>query len=98
MGDSAQHHRWVVDSIEESVASVEVDGSTMMTVPQWLLPAGVHAGHVLSVQHSRPADGQRSTLAIEIDETATKAALEASAAQVAQIASRSRDPGGDVSL
>ena len=73
MADSA--HRWVIDSIEESMASVEVDGKSMITVPQSLLPSGAKEGHVLSVKRDLSADGLRSALSIEVDEAATKSAL-----------------------
>lgn len=94
---SAQH-RWVVDSIEESIASIEVDGDTMITVPQSLLPSGVRSGHVLSVRRDLSADGGRSVLTIEIDEAATRKALAASAAQVKKGARQKNDPGGDIVL
>lgn len=96
MSDSAQ--RWVVDSIEESTASVEVDGKSMITVPQSLLPSGARQGHLLRVKRDRSADGKRSTLTIEIDEAATKRALAASAAQVKKGAKSPDDPGGDINL
>jgi hypothetical protein len=91
-------HRWVVDSIEESVASVEVDGHAMMTVPQSLLPSRARQGHVLRVKREISADGGRSVLTIELDEAATKRALDASAAQVKKGAKGKNDPGGDITL
>lgn len=80
-------HRWVVDAIEERMASIEVDGETMITVPASLLPKGARSGHVLKVT-------------ILFDEEATQRALEASAAQVkrGRDASRKHDPGGDIKL
>lgn len=96
MSDSA--HRWVVDSIEESMASVEVDGKSMMTVPQSLLPSGVREGHVLNVKRELSADGMRSALTIELDADATKRALAESAAQVKKGAKGKKDPGGDITL
>jgi hypothetical protein len=98
MSASIQQHRWVVDSIEEFVASVEVDGGKMITVPQWLLPDGARQGQVLAVRHDRPARGARSVLTIEIDDAATKQALADSAAQVSKHARQKNDPGGDISL
>ena len=98
MSDSISEHRWVVDSIEEFMASVEVDGGRMMTIPQWILPAGTRQGQVLAVHHSRPADGRRSVLTVEIDDMGTKAALRKSAAQVAKFARQPNDPGGDIAL
>jgi hypothetical protein len=91
-------HRWVIDSIEESVASVEVDGDRMITVPQSLLPSGSREGHVLRVLHETAGDGKRSTLTIEIDEVATRAALAASAAQTKKGTRQANDPGGDIAL
>ena len=96
MSDSAQ--RWVVDSIEEFVASVEVDGKSMITVPQALLPSGARQGHVLQVKRQLSPDGSRSTLTIELDEAATKQALAESAAQVKKGGKGKRDPGGDITL
>jgi hypothetical protein len=96
MSDSA--HRWVIDSIEEFMASVEVDGKSMITVPQSLLPSGAKQGHVLSVKRDVSADGKRSALTIEVDEAATKRALAESAAQVKKGARGKNDPGGDITL
>lgn len=96
MSDSA--HRWVIDSIEESMASVEVDGKSMITVPQSLLPSGAKQGHVLSVKRDVSADGKRSALTIEVDEAATTRALAESAAQVKKGVRGKNDPGGDITL
>ena len=98
MNSAAARHRWVIDSIEEFVASVEVDGGKVITVPQWILPDGAHEGHILAVQHERPAKGQRYVLTITIDEAATKKALADSAAQVKKGTRASNDPGGDIKL
>ena len=98
MSTNDEQQRWVVDSIEESVASVEVDGDRMITVPQSLLPAGAKQGHVLSVRRERSPDGQRSVLTIEIDAAATKRALDASAAQMKKGSRQKNDPGGDIVL
>jgi len=96
MSNSA--HRWVVDSIEESMASVEVDGKSMITVPQSLLPSGAKQGHVLAVKRDISADGMRSALSIEVDVDATKRALAESAAQVKKGSKGKTDPGGDITL
>ena len=98
MTTNTAQHRWVVDSIEESVASVEVDGDRMITVPQSLLPAGAKSGHVLSVRREHSPDGRRTVLTIEIDEAATKQALAASALQVKKGSHQKNDPGGDIVL
>ncbi len=91
-------HSWAIDSIEEFVASIEVDGGKMITVPQWLLPAGARQGDILAVHHDRPAAGKRAVLTIEVDEAATKTALAKSAAQVSAHRKQPNDPGGDISL
>jgi hypothetical protein len=96
MSDSA--HRWVIDSIEESMASVEVDGKSMITVPQSLLPSGAKQGHVLSVKRDVSADGMRSALTIEVDEAATPRALAQSAAPLKKGVKGKNDPGGDITL
>ena len=95
--DNAEH-RWVIDSIEESVASIEVDGDRMITVPQSLLPKGAKQGDVLRVLRETASDGKRSTLNIEIDEAATREALAASAAQTKKGTRQANDPGGDIAL
>src|SRR6476646_6593389 len=42
-------HRWAVDGISDGMARVEEDGERMITVPAYLLPAGVREGQVLQV-------------------------------------------------
>jgi hypothetical protein len=91
-------HRWVLDSLEEHAASVEVDGDAMVTVPQSLLPAGARPGDVLRVTAESSPDGRKSVLTIEIDERATKRAMADSAAQVEKTAKQKNDPGGDITL
>jgi Protein of unknown function (DUF3006) len=90
-------HQWVVDSIEERAASIEVDGKDMLTLPLWLIPDGAKEGDVLAVQHERPAKGQRSMLTITVDAAATKKALAESVAQVKKSAP-AKDAGGDIIL
>jgi Protein of unknown function (DUF3006) len=90
-------HRWIVDSIEERAASIEVDGKDMITLPLWLIPDGAKAGDVLAVQHERPAKSERSMLTITVDAAATKQALAESAAQV-QKGAPAKDAGGDIIL
>ena len=96
--DREQQHQWVVDSIEEGIASIEVDGGGTITVPLSLLPSGTREGHVLRVNRSHSPDGRTSTLTLELDPAATERALEASARQVAKHAKQSNDPGGDITL
>jgi hypothetical protein len=95
---SPSEHRWVIDSIEESVASIEVDGDRMITVPQSFLPSGAKQGHVLRVVHEAAGDGKRSSLTIDIDDVATREALTASAAQTKKGTRQANDPGGDIAL
>jgi hypothetical protein len=77
--------RWVIDAIEEGVASVELEDGSMITVPAAALPPTARPGEVIT---------------LEVDHTATKKAQADSAAQVAKsrAASRKRDPGGDIAL
>jgi hypothetical protein len=77
--------RWVVDAIEEGVASVELEDGTMITVPVAALPPNAKAGDVIT---------------LGVDHAATKQAVADSAAQVAKAreASRKRDKGGDITL
>lgn len=84
---SEMRHRWVVDSIEADVASIEVGVGQTITIPVALLPAGTKQGDVVRVT-------------LELDAAAKQAALDASAAQVAKgrEASGKRDPGGDLAL
>jgi hypothetical protein len=85
------HHTWVVDVIDEDSAAVEVDGRQITPIPRWLLPVDAREGDVLRVTHSR--SGSRSTLSIEVDRHATRAALQRSAEQI-----RGAPPGdaGDI--
>ena len=91
-------HRWVIDSIAEHVAAIEVDGGPLVRLPQWVLPRGAAEGQVLRVAHELDAAGDRSTLEITVDRAATAEALDASRAQVDGLrkASARRDRGGDV--
>jgi hypothetical protein len=93
-------HRWAVDGIEEGMARIEEDGERMITVPVYLLPAGVREGQVLQVS-SAPGE-ERGTLIVTVaeDETAEAESLAKSKATVARASaqSRKRDPGGDVAL
>lgn len=40
---------WVIDQIESGVASIEVDGNTIISFPRASLPKGVKEGDVLRV-------------------------------------------------
>lgn len=83
----SEPQRWVIDAIEERVASMELPDGKMIQLPVSTLPKGAKPGQILRVT-------------LEIDAAATKHALEQSAAQVKQgsEASRKRDPGGDIAL
>jgi hypothetical protein len=65
-----KEHRWTIDSIEEFVARVDVDGQQKMHVPHWMLPRGAREGDVLAVRHEVTAE--HSVLRIERDESAEK--------------------------
>ncbi len=93
-----EKHRWAIDSIEEFIASVEVDGGKVVQVPQWLLPTAAKEGEMLSVSHRMSADGETSSLEIKLDRAATKAAQERSAAVPKKTGAELGDPGGDIKL
>ena len=87
-------HTWVLDVIEDGVASIEVDGRTVTPIPQWMLPEGAKEGDVLSVTHERKEG--KSVLIIETDPEAKKKMLDRSERQVSR---RSKnDRGGDIKL
>ena len=94
----AKKYRWVVDSMEESVASVEIDGQRTAQLPTWLLPRGAKEGDVLSVTHDLAASGDESRLSIVVDRAGTSAAMDRSAKQVGSTARSPNDPGGDIRL
>jgi len=84
--DNSGAQVWVIDGIEERIASVEVDGRGVITVPTWMLPAEAQEGDVFRV-----------TIAHDAAEQARR--LELSREQVEQVAVKSkRDPGGDIVL
>jgi hypothetical protein len=90
-------HRWIVDAVGDGVARVEVDGGAVVTVPRWLLPAGVREGEVLRVTHDR---GRRqSTVRIERDPEATRQARTRAAERLAERAlPPAPDARGDIEL
>ena len=98
VGRGAAEQRWIIDSIEAQVASIEVDGSTMIVVPQWLLPDDARTGHVLRVRCEQSKAGKRSAVSIEVDQAATDEALARSAAQVKKGVRQANDPGGNIVL
>ena len=92
-----KQYRWVVDSMEEQVASVEIDGKRTAQLPKWLLPRGAKEGDVLQVTHDIAESGE-SRLSIVVDRAATSAAMDRSAKQVADRGRSPGDPGGDIKL
>lgn len=68
--EMTKEHRWTIDSIEELVARVQVDGRQMMHIPHWMLPRGARKGDVLAVRHEVTAE--HSVLKIEMDESETE--------------------------
>lgn len=83
----SESQRWVIDAIEEHVASIELPDGKMIQLPASVLPKGAKQGQIICVT-------------FEVDAAATKSARERSAAQVKRGSedSRKRDPGGDIGL
>ena len=88
-----ERRRWVVDSIDEGIATVEEDGERVVRVPRWMLPDGAREGSMLSVRRERGDEGV--VLRIELDARGEREALERSRRQVQ---SGTGDEGGDVVL
>jgi hypothetical protein len=61
---SDTRHRWTIDSIDEGIATCEVDGELVMRVPHWLLPEGAKAGDALVVRHRRERGSSHIELAL----------------------------------
>lgn len=97
-GMTTERHTWIIDSIEERVAAIEVDGNAVVRLPQWVLPRGAREGDVLAVSHELDADGERSTLRIALDPEAKERALEHSRRQTRKGRKAPKDPGGDITL
>lgn len=95
---SGKQYRWVVDSMEEGVASIEIDGRRTVELPKWLLPRGAKEGDVLQVTHDSAGSEDESRLEIVVDRAATAAAMERSARQVGSTRRSPNDPGGDIKL
>ena len=95
---ATRRQQWVIDSIEESVASIEVDGKRTIQIPLASLPPGAAPGDVLAVTHDAAEPGDHSPLGIVVDRDATRAAKERSARQVAGRGRSPNDPGGDIKL
>lgn len=93
-----EKHSWAIDSIEEFVASIEVDGKRMAEVPQWMLPPAAKEGDIVSVNHSISDDGVTSSLEIVFDREATKRAKERSVREPKKTGREKVDPGGDIKL
>ena len=69
----SKEHRWTIDSIDELVARVLVDGRQAMHIPHWMLPRGAREGDVLAVKHEVTAE--HSVLKIE-QQTRTQSTAE----------------------
>jgi hypothetical protein len=93
-------HRWAVDGISDGVARIEEDGERMISVPAYLLPAGIREGQVLRVTSAAGKEQGTLVVTVAIDDAATVSALARSKATTASAMakSRKRDPGGDVAL
>lgn len=63
---SDTRHRWIVDSIDEGIATCEVDGELVMRVPHWMLPEGAKAGDALVVRHRRERGSSHIELALAL--------------------------------
>jgi hypothetical protein len=61
---SDTRHRWIVDAIDEEIATCEVDGIVVLRVPRWFLPESASVGAALVVRHHR--EGTASTLEIAL--------------------------------
>jgi len=92
-----QRHRWILESVEEHVATIEVDGAATVRLPAWVLPRGARPGDVLAVEHDQGEDGRGSTLRIALDAEGREGAMRRSREQVAE-AGQASDAGGDISL
>lgn len=95
---ASRSHRWIVDSIGERTASVEIDGDGMAQVPRSLLPRDVREGDVLAVRFEEGGDAAQAMIHVGIDREATRAAFEASARQTRKGTRPDNDPGGPVSF
>src|SRR5687768_16059368 len=84
--------QWVVDSIEESVASIEVDGRRTVQIPLARLPKGVQQGDVLKATYDDVGPGKDPRLDIVVDREATRAAKQKSARQVRSTGRSPNDP------
>ena len=90
-------HRWSIDRLEETTASVEHDGDRVFHVPRALIPAGAREGDILDVRIAIGAGGELVTATVRLDREATRAGMDASTLQVKRV-SRGEDPGGDIVL
>lgn len=93
----AVRHRWAIDRLEETTASVEHDGDRVFHVPRALIPAGAREGDILDVRIAIGAGGALVTTTVRVDREATNAAKHASTLQV-KLTPRGEDPGGDIVL
>ena len=91
-----REEQWIVDSIEENSAAVEQGGRIVYQVPRFLLPSSVREGDVCRVV-TEPRGSGSVSITVEVDQKATTAAKERSAAQLAATP-KSKDPGGPIKL
>jgi hypothetical protein len=89
-----KQHQWIVDSLEENVAAVEMDGDRIIFVPAIVLPSGAKEGDVYKVRHTRSETA--SHIGIELDEQARERLLARSRQQAVNKAGR--DKGGHIRL
>jgi hypothetical protein len=94
---AAGRHRWAIDRLEETTATVEHDGDRVFQVPRALIPAGAREGDILDVRIAVGAGAELVTTSVRVDREATRAAMDASTLQVKHTP-RGGDPGGDIVL
>jgi hypothetical protein len=94
---AAGRHRWAIDRLEETTASVVHDGDRVFHVPRALIPAGAREGDILDVRVTVGAGGELVTTSVRVDSEATHAAMDASTLQVKRVPP-GNDPGGDIVL
>jgi hypothetical protein len=88
--------RWMIDALEEDMASVEQGTGAQRHVPRFLLPAGVKEGDICQVSVDSQS-AESVTVTVSIDHSDTDAAKNRSAAQLAATPP-SKDPGGPIKL
>ena len=88
-----EQHIWVIDSLEEDVATIEEDGQHLRRVSLWMLPAGVREGDTLLITRRAKVGGEVHLQLVVHREAALPGRDEA------RTRPRSAsDPGGDIVL